>query len=150
MKKIVYPLAIAALAALSACTPAQQRAFARAVKAQTGTQPAAAADSLDSGDAGTVVVDDGLLLAPVPDTTAHYTLEPYCDGSESRIKVSIAGYEPGTVAFVELGGAPPLHLEQGSDHESADTEWSGDRYGIYIRTPDGTVVVNTLVDWPGC
>ena len=88
---------------------------------------------------------DAQRRATVTDVT--YELTPYCDGTQPRMKAGFDGYEPGTVAFVTLGGAPPLDLVMG---EPVDAQWNGGAYGIYIRTPDGTVVTDTLEHFACC
>ena len=92
------------------------------------------------------------MINPATDEPAKksYTLEPYCTDGQPRMRVDVSGFELGTKAFVTVGGAPPYDIEVGLDDPVADFAWSGGSYGIYIRTPDGKVVVDSLDTFAGC
>lgn len=95
MKNLVYPLAIAGLTALTACTPAEQRAVARAVNTQTAT----ARDELDQG-----------LTATEP------TLTVSVDCAE--FTVTVDGYPDGTEVYLGMGSQPPWSFTVDGPHTS--------------------------------
>lgn len=79
--------------------------------------------------------------APAP----GYVLRPYCHGEQMMMHYEAGAFVDGTTVIVTLGGTTWL-----PDQPVRDVEWHGDAYGIYIRTPDGTVLADTTEHWDGC
>lgn len=97
------------------------------------------------------MADDAAPAATVP--AVSYTVEPYCaDSGVQRMRVDVSALDVGTFVAIEPGGAPPFDIHVGIDSPTADFEWHGSVYGIYIRNADGVVThwsVEQFVPCPG-